>query len=256
MDRIEIRSNPAPPMAPTQEAPVNGAQLANPVDAPVPQASTTNADRPAWLPEKFKSAEDLAKAYSELEGRFTQANQSQDQLSKAVQAANLSVEDLAPMSREFADTGALSEKSYKALEGKGIPRELVDAYVEGQKALADAQVNSVYSAVGGQESYQKMTAWAAENMSPDEVEAFDNIIESGNQASVMMAVRGLHARYSSAAGSPRLIQGGMAASGTNAFRSLAELTAAMRDPRYKADPAYRKDVEDRLRVSDVFGSPR
>jgi hypothetical protein len=256
MDRIEIRTNPAPPTAPNQEVPANGAQLANPMDAAVPAAPAPNANRPGWLPEKFKSPEDLAQAYSELESRFTQANQSQDEFQKAVQATNLTVDDLTPMSREFAETGELSEKSYRALEGKGIPRELVDAYVEGQRALADSQINSVFSAVGGQESYNKMTSWAAENLSPDEIAAFDSLIESGNQASVMMAVRGLHARYSAAAGSPRLIQGGMAASGTTAYRSLAELTAAMRDPRYKSDPAYRKDVEERLRISDVFGSPR
>jgi hypothetical protein len=226
------------------------------MDAAVPAAPAPNANRPGWLPEKFKSPEDLAQAYSELESRFTQANQSQDEFQKAVQATNLTVDDLTPMSREFAETGELSEKSYRALEGKGIPRELVDAYVEGQRALADSQINSVFSAVGGQESYNKMTSWAAENLSPDEIAAFDSLIESGNQASVMMAVRGLHARYSAAAGSPRLIQGGMAASGTTAYRSLAELTAAMRDPRYKSDPAYRKDVEERLRISDVFGSPR
>jgi hypothetical protein len=253
MDRIEIKTDPAPPMAPTDNAqpPITSGSV-----PAVPSSPQADDVRPSWLPEKFKNPEDLAKAYSELESRFTQTAQAGDALQEAVKAGNLTLEDIAPMSREFAETGDISDKSYKMLEKRGIPRELVDAYVEGQRALADAQVNSVYSTVGGQQSYEQMTSWAADNLPPEEVEAFDNIVETGSQAAILMAVRGLHARYSAAAGSPRLIQGNSASSGSSAYRSLAEVTAAMRDPRYKNDPAYRKDVEDRLRVSDVFGGKR
>lgn len=252
MDRIEIRTSPAPAEAPTANAqsPTANAQPS------VPTAAPTDGVRPQWLPEKFQSPEDLAKAYSELESRFTQANQSDTQVEKAVKAAGLTPEDIAPMSEEFATTGQLSEKSYKVFESRGIPRQMVDAFVAGQKAVADAQVSQVYSATGGQEQYQEMISWAGENLPPDEIEAFDNLIESGNQASILMAVRGLHARYSSANGRPNLLQGTSATTGSSAYRSLAELTSAMKDPRYKSDPAYRKDVEDRLRVSDVFGGAR
>lgn len=252
MERIEIKSSPTPPMAPTDNAqpPITSAVPA------VPEATPADAVRPAWLPEKFSNPEDLAKAYSELESRFTQTAQSSDALDQAVKTGTLTLDDIAPMSKEFAETGQISDKSYKVLEQRGIPRELVDAYVEGQRAVAEAQVNSVYSAVGGQESYEQMTTWAADNLPKEEIEAFDHIIETGSQAAVQMAVRGLYARYSSSQGSPRLLQGTGAQSGSAAFRSIAEVTAAMRDPRYKNDPAYRKDVEDRLRVSDVFGGTR
>jgi hypothetical protein len=37
---------------------------------PAPQAQAEQGDRPDWLPEKFKSPEDLAKSYSELEKKF------------------------------------------------------------------------------------------------------------------------------------------------------------------------------------------
>lgn len=258
MDRIEIQTSPAPPNAPvnTQGAPLNGSQVGEIAEQGIQNPAGSLDGRPQWLPEKFKSAEDLAQAYRELESRLSGSAKSEDTLEAAAVAARLTLDDVAPMSREFAETGEISEKSYKALENKGIPRELIDAYVDGQRAVAEAQVSSVYQTVGGQQNYQQMVNWAAENLPPEEIDAFDALVESGNQASIQMAVRGLYARYSSVAGQPRLIQGSASNSGSNAYRSLAELTTAMRDPRYKSDPAYRKDVEDRLRVSDIFGGPK
>jgi hypothetical protein len=34
---------------------------------------------------------------------------------------------------------------------------------------------------------------------------------------------------------------------------MAELTVAMRDPRYASDPAYRADVANRIKASQLFG---
>jgi hypothetical protein len=251
MERIEIKTDPAPP-----EAPSNAKPPAQGFVAAVPPAAPTDDVRPEWLPEKFQNPQDLAKAYSELEARFSQSNQAKDAIAEAAKNSSLTIEDLAPLSQEYSETGKLSEKSYKLLENRGIPRELVNAYVEGQRAVAEGQVNAVYGSIGGQEQYSQMTNWAAENLPEEEINAFDEIMENGNQAAVLMAVRGLHARFSAANGQPRLIQGTATTSGSNAFRSLTELTTAMKDPRYKSDPAYRKDVEDRLRVSDVFGGKR
>ena len=41
-------------------------------EAPVEQ---TQEARPEWLPEKFKTPEDLSKAYGELEKQYTQSRQ-------------------------------------------------------------------------------------------------------------------------------------------------------------------------------------
>ena len=37
-------------------------------------ATVTDEQRPEWLPEKFKTAEDFAKSYSELEKKRTKSN--------------------------------------------------------------------------------------------------------------------------------------------------------------------------------------
>ena len=44
---------------------------------------------------------------------------------------------------------------------------------------------------------------------------------------------------------------GKAARTLDGFRSQAEVVAAMNDPRYDNDPAYRQDVYDKLERSNV-----
>lgn len=99
-----------------------------------------------------------------------------------------------------------------------------------------------------------MMEWASDNLSDSEIEAFNDIMEQGNQAAMQMAVRGLQARYTQTVGQPsRLIQGETTGPTSGTFRSIAELTEAMKDPRYQKDPAYRRDVENRLRTSNILG---
>ena len=62
---------------------------------------TQNSDRPEWLPEKFTSAEELAKSYTELEKSYSEKSQA---------TAN----DLNPFFDEFSEKGELSEKNFSA----------------------------------------------------------------------------------------------------------------------------------------------
>jgi hypothetical protein len=247
VDRIEIRNDTATRIHEPSAQPAAAQDIVNGQPQAQPQAT---GDRPEWLPPKFQNPEELARAYSELESRFTQVNQ-QNFGDKAAQA-NISDEEMRSFSNEFMQLGTLSDKSFKDLEARGIPRYVVESYIEGQKAVAESQVAAIYNNVGGQEQYQQMIEWAADNLPDNEIDAFNAMIDSGDSSSITFAVRGLQARFSSAAGMPRLMQGGTAGPGTSPFRSLAEVTAAMRDPKYRVDPAYRKDVEARLAISNVF----
>ena len=49
----------------------------------------------------------------------------------------------------------------------------------------------------------------------------------------------------------RMLQGKAAKNSRDAFRSQAEVVAAMSDPRYDKDPAYRQDLYDKLERSNV-----
>jgi hypothetical protein len=125
--------------------------------------------------------------------------------------------------------------------------------MEGLKLITERQQNKVFEAVGGKQAYQNMTAWAEKNLTPQEIDAYNATLASNNINAVTLAAQGVYAKYlKSQALEPQLLTGGSAGRDASAFRSVAELTAAMKDPRYKADPAYRQDVENKLGRSDIL----
>ena len=215
------------------------------------EQGASQEERPDWLPQKFKTPEDLAAAYRTLEQKLGQKPAEpvgDDEAQEAVEAAGL---DFASLEAEYL-SGGLSEESYSRLEAAGIPKDVVDAYIAGQEALASQIRYEVLSEVGGADTYAEMVDWASQNLSPAEIAAYDNAVESGDLNIVKLAVEGLKARYERAFGSePRLLNGTVSNS-SEGFRSVEEMKAAMRDPRYRVDPAYRKDVERRVANSDIL----
>jgi hypothetical protein len=62
----------------------------------------------------------------------------------------------------------------------------------------------------------------------------------------------LNARYKDAEGyDGKLLTGNAPRTNADVFRSQAELVAAMSDPRYDKDPAYRADIADKLERSNI-----
>jgi hypothetical protein len=288
-NRIVIASEESGPDAPVQDA----AQSSTPaVEAGVPPQNPNaepssslseaegnqaeSGDRPQWLPEKFKSAEDLAKAYSELEKKLSspkaeaqkeapkpEATEGEEgkspELDEPVKEdeapkADSSKVDLTPFHNEWADKGELSEDSFTKLESMGFPKELVQQYITGFQATQAQEAQTIYAETGGQEGYKAMTEWAAQTMSPQEIAAYDGLVTGGDINAAKIAAKGLYAQYVAANGQPpKLLSGTPSRRDANSpFRSSAEVVAAMSDPRYKSDAAFRRDVEERLAKSDVF----
>jgi hypothetical protein len=241
-----------------------------------------NPERPEWLPTKFESPEAMALAYASLERKLGSGQQEESQteeqpteseeaelpddadleeMENAVEAQASEVAealdnaglDFSDFQEEYIANGELSDEAYQALQQAGFNRDLVDSWIAGQEALMGQTTQSVFSMVGGEESYSQMTEWAGQNLSPAEIEAFNANVESGDSALVQFAVQGLYARYRSDAPSePNLMQGQATTNQGGAFSSAAELTAAMSDPRYHKDPAYRQAVASKLARSNVF----
>ena len=174
----------------------------------------------------------------------------QEQTEQPKGEAQAPEEKLAAFSQEFFTTGKLSDESYKNLEGMGYPKAIVDQFIAGQQAVMAREEQAVYDSVGGKETYANMTKWASQNLGKDEIEAYNAAISSGNPAQVKFAVQGLQARFTANTREPSLVAGGKAAPA--GFRSVAEVVAAMSDPKYKVDPAYRAEVERKIANSNVL----
>ena len=226
------------------------------------EGSQQDPERPEWLPQKFKSPEDMAKAYSQLESKLGQGQQEQDQ-EEVETTGEETASDVAELlddkgldfdvfQQEYDENGELSDDAYAALEEAGFPRSVVDTWIQGQDALASQMTGEMYDIVGGQEDYNNMVSWAADTLPESEIDAFNATMTSQDPNMIRLAIQGLNARYRSEA-EPSLLQGGTGAvSSGGRFESNAELTAAMSDPRYSKDPAYRQQVADKLARSSLF----
>jgi hypothetical protein len=231
------------------------------------------APKPEGIPDKFYNAETgvvdyaaLAKSYSELEkkasGKTTEppkeepvknpAETTEEQAAEAVEKAGL---DFQALSQEFNTKGSLSDDTYAALEKSGLPRDIVDAYIDGRMAAAEVAKTQAYAVTEGADGYKAMIEWAKANASPEEIAAYNKSVNSRNASERDLAVRGMWSRYASESGTSgaNLVTGKTVTSqNTGGYASRAEMMRDMDDPRYKADPAFRKTVETKLAKSDIF----
>ena len=221
------------------------------------------------LAGKYTNAEELEKAYMELqrklgdsdEGDEEEVSEDEGEEVEETEAEYTEAQTLiSNASQEYAETGNISDEMMEQF-GQMSSQDLVEAYMNIQAnapevevdELSESEVNSIKNSVGGDQAYDNVMQWAGENLDPDQVDAFDNIIATGNSTAIQMMVNGLKAQYDSSNGyEGRMLSGKSAnASSSDVFRSQAELVAAMSDSRYESDPAYRNDLLEKLDRSDL-----
>ena len=154
--------------------------------------------------------------------------------------------DFQAMSEDYMANGELSEDNYKLLESKGIPKNIVDAYIDGQKMVAENMKKDVFASVGGEENYREITSWASSNMSETEKSAYNNAVNSGDMAQAKLAIDALSARYKSQTGTEPNLIGGRPSESRDSYQSWAQVTDDMKNPAYAKDPAFRQKVEQKL----------
>ena len=143
-------------------------------------------------------------------------------------------------------------------------QDLINAYMEVQQLpeyqqqqqapaeISEAQVNQIKNAAGGEQAYANIINWAKSNVPAEQINAFDEVVNSGSVQAINLAVAGLKAQYDNANGvEGRMVTGKAPTNSGDIYRSQAELVAAMNDPRYDRDPAYRQDVIEKLDRSNL-----
>lgn len=222
--------------------------------------------RPDWLPEKFKSAEQMAEAYASLESKLGSNEQAQEtteettpevtreaEASEVKQVLDKAGVDFNALQSEYTEQGEVSADSYAKLEEAGFSKDLVDSYIKGQESLNANYEKAVYDTAGGQDAYGELIRWAGDNLQQGEIAAFDKAVSSGDVDMVKMAVSGLQTKYQAAEGTdPTLLSEGQSSNSTGGvFNSWAEVTAAMNDTRYESDVAYRQKLSAKLGRSQL-----
>lgn len=205
---------------------------------------------PELIDGKFKSQEDLLKAYKELESKLGTKPPEPDKPTNADAAkpegtADAPV-DYSALTNEITSQGKLSDESRAKLTKMGLPDAMIDAHVSAIQAQAQAAMAVLENAAGGADALEEIRSWGAQNLTDSEKSFIQAQLSAGGEMA-KQAIASLKGRYAAANGTePRLLSGQGGTATGNGFRSVAEMTTAMRDPRYAADPAYRKDVENRI----------
>lgn len=220
------------------------------------------------LAGKYKNAQELEKAYIELQKKLgskesseEEEDQPEEDSSKDQKDVNPAYEAIDRAAEEWENNGKLTPETLAAFEQMSS-KELVEAYFQYESErpapeapqgveLSDAEVNQIKNSVGGEAAYQRLVGWAAENFSEAEISAFDSLVSTGNIAAINLALAGLKARYTDSVGYEGEMIQGKAPASTDVYRSQAEVVRAMADPRYDRDPAYRNDVMEKLARSDI-----
>ena len=233
------------------------------------------AEQEGLLAGKYKNTEDLEAAYLSLQkklGRNEEEEYDYEESDEGYEEEEESDEEVLTYASEisvindasdeyYANDGALSEETIQRFSEMSS-QDLVGAYMEmvetGQVnqsqnvEMSEAQVNSVMNAAGGEANYNTVVEWAAGNLPDRQIDAFDSVVDTGNPAAINIAFQGLLSAYQEANGyEGRMLQGRAPNSAGDVYRSQAELVAAMGDPRYDTDPAYRADVIAKLEQSDL-----
>ena len=222
-------------------------------------------DQEQLLAGKYKSAQDLEKAYDELQKKLGESNEEPEATAEEEEEAQpeetpVAETLLSEASQQFEETGTLTEEMMSRFTDMSS-QELVETYMKMQKnapqapepvELTDKDVLTIKESVGGEAQYDKLMDWANSNIQQHQVDAFDDIISTGNVEAIQLVVEGLKSRYEASNGyEGRMLSGKAARDTSDVFRSQAELVQAMSDPRYERDPAYRNDLLEKLDRSDL-----
>ena len=204
---------------------------------------------------KFKTQEALVEAYENLEKKLGSQQPEEQQENNQVEGTEEGNSPLSNAIEEaaefYSDKGELSEDHYKELAKIGITKDIVDTYVKGQQSMMASEEAEIMNSIGGQENYSSMAEWARDNLPEDEINSFDQIVQSSTPEAAKMAAKGLYARYLSEAGGQavNIATGSTSGDAIQPFNSNAQVVEAINDRRYEVDPAYRAEVERRIEVS-------
>ena len=178
---------------------------------------------------KYQTTEDLAEAYQSLQREYTKLKGGQPP------AVSESVEE----------AEATEEQDEPALQESGV-----------DPAVAGRIQQSIFDQAGGEAEYQRLATWAAQNLPASRTNAYNEALAAADEGAIMNALKGLQYDYMMKNGyEPRLTGGRAPSNEIRGYESEAQVVAAMRDPRYSGDspdPAYIKEVERKISVSNVF----
>ena len=236
-----------------------------PVTPPVVPAADA---RPDFLLPKFKTIEEQAKGYAELEKKLGAPKPKSDApqipttpevpdlpdeagISALVERAGLKEADIVTA---FQEKGELTAEQYAAFKKQGITKGMVKEYLQaqvaiGQQMVAQATADAV-AVVGSKEQLDNLLQWAGKGGIPaSEVEALNAELAADPRKIVPITQRllGIHTAAMGAGKAQPLVNGSAAAQPAGAFASQSDMLTAKKAA--EKDPSLMASFRQRLALT-------
>jgi hypothetical protein len=230
------------------------------------------------MPDKFqgKSAEEIARAYAELEKMKaqkqpdevdTEQDTTQQDDSEYINpmleegrpegSKDVPADQFVDFVNEYDKNGELSADSYAKLEELGYNKDFVNEKIDYIQYKREKEVNAVLEPYGGVDEFQKVAAWATENFTEKQLENINLQLASGNKAAQDAVLSSLFAGYKQSAPKEAAQQeytlhtNQPQATRTEGYATKSEYLKDAKDPRYEKDAGYRKQVEQKMLKTDM-----
>jgi len=214
------------------------------------------------LAGKYKSPEELEQGYLELQKKLGQQEETAEPAEDTTEETEGEEENLSILDELWqyeSNNEEFHEDAVKELKDMD-PVDLAKMHIEyrkqvetgetGGKDFSQQDITELKGIVGGEENYTNMIQWAQGALNETEVNMFDAVMAKGDPLAAFFAVRSLAYAYNDSTGfEGEIVQGKAPKQSTDQFRSQQEVIAAMSDPRYETDSAYRKDIMSKLERS-------
>ena len=216
------------------------------------------------LAGKYSSAEELEKAYKELEGKLGEKSEpvSEEEESEFEPDEEGSYDyepNILDALWEEGTNDSLTEETFEELKNMD-PVEVAKMAMAQRDRMqstqsrdfTDQDVDQIQGLVGGEENYNQMLGWAQGNLPSQEIELFDAVMDQGNTLAAYFAVKAMALSYQDSVGKDgQMVTGKAPKSDGDVFKSQQEMVEAMNDPKYNDDPAYRDAIMEKLKRSDI-----
>lgn len=231
------------------------------------------------MPEKFqgKSAEEIARAYAELEKMKAQPKEDTESEETDTQSEDdpdaeyvnpmleegrpegskdVPVEQFAGFIDEYDANGQLSADSYKALEELGYNKSFVDEKIDYINYKREKEADAILEPYGGSEEFKQVSAWAAANFTEQQLQNINMQLATGNRQTQDAVLSSLFMGYKQSNGAKPQTEQTLhtnqpQATRTEGYATKSEYLKDAKDPRYEKDAGYRKQVEQKMLKTDM-----
>lgn len=210
----------------------------------VQNEGSVESERPSWLPEKFKTPEDLVASYNELGKKIREKYEAPE---KYEVPADLKFQAPDELLSAFKAANLTQEQASAALQA--IDMTLIPAFAEAQKAAEINKLAQAWALSPESEEFEarraKIARWAKENVDSAVVDVLRSSAEGVQALEKMMQDATRRSQTTS-----------IQSAGTSVGLTMKDVNEMVADKRYGVDLEYTSWVERRVAEATKNGPLR